>query len=131
LLLDVADPIVSEKNGYTPLHAAVYKENLEIAQLLCQRQQIIVNLPDKRGYTPLHLACKTANYDIIVELLKVRQVDVRMMTKKGETVLHILEASTRRTKKVSRCVEAIQETDPYFVEQSGIGISFDNYENEN
>ncbi|XP_060594742.1 ankyrin-3-like [Ruditapes philippinarum] len=131
LLLDVADPNVSEKNGYTPLHAAVYKEDLEIVQLLSNRQQVIVNLPDKRGYTPLHLACKTANYDIIVELLKVRQIDVRMMTKKGETVLHILKASTRRTKNVSRCVEAIQQTDPYFVEQSGIGVSFDNYENEN
>ncbi|XP_060583640.1 ankyrin-3-like [Ruditapes philippinarum] len=131
LLLDVADPNVFEKNGYTPLNAAVYKDDLEIVQLLSNRQQVIVNLPDKRGYTPLHLACKTANYDIIVELLKMRQVDVRMMTKKGETVLHILKASTRRTKNLSKCLEAIQQTDPYFVEQSGIGISFDNYENEN
>jgi ankyrin repeat protein len=50
-----------DTDGYTPLHLACIKGNIDIVNILLKCNSS-VNLCGTDGYTPLHLACIKDNY---------------------------------------------------------------------
>ena len=75
------------QNGYTPLHIAAKKNQVDIARLLLDHGAK-PNCESKNGYTPLHLASQEGHTDI-VELLVQRKADVNCRAKPGLTPMHL------------------------------------------
>ncbi len=74
--------------GYTPLHIACWKSDLETVKKLLE-YNAKVNVSSYRGYTPLHMAVARKNADIeIVKLLLENGADINAVDVDGNTVLH-------------------------------------------
>ncbi|XP_053391270.1 ankyrin-1-like [Mercenaria mercenaria] len=73
-----SDVQTSEKDGYTPLDAAVHKGQIEIVKLLGPLAD--VNAQDKYGKTPLHTVCDQMNLDIFKILVEDLRADYCMRT---------------------------------------------------
>ncbi|XP_060591245.1 uncharacterized protein LOC132746185 [Ruditapes philippinarum] len=82
-----------QKQGFTPLHAAIHKDLDDIATRLTGDSD--VNAKDKYGKTALHVACEKAKVRLIQTLLKTG-ADQRIITKRGDTVYHILRRSKKK-----------------------------------
>ncbi|XP_053375540.1 uncharacterized protein LOC123563868 [Mercenaria mercenaria] len=102
-LLNVADVQQPEKNGFTPLHAAIHKGHTNVAKLICP--QANVNAQDRFGKTALHTACEKFNFEMFKTLVEEFNADVRMLTKKGKTVMHILAEQTNLMRIHSRTMK--------------------------
>jgi len=89
LLLD--HQIKVNTKGYlkwTPLHWAVYNQNLLVVQLLVENNTRI-NVKEKNGLTPLHIAAIKGNVDIIKYLIK-QKAKINIKDEKNKiTPLHI------------------------------------------
>ena len=96
LLNSVAELNNHDKNGFTPLHVAVYNGYLEVVKLLCSNPSVNVNAQDKYGKTPLHLAALTGRYEIFLHLISY-QADWRMITNRGDSLAHIAYRKARNT----------------------------------
>lgn len=71
------------QNGYTPLHIAAKKNQMEIATTLLQ-YGAETNILTKQGVTPLHLASQEGHSDMAALLLeKGANVNVPTKVKKG------------------------------------------------
>lgn len=88
MLKDVVDLSVPDKNGFTPLHVAVYKGYSVLAQFLCSAPSVNVNAKDRYGKTPLHVAAIKGFSEIFITLVD-HKADWRMVTKRGDTVMHL------------------------------------------
>lgn len=71
------------KLGWTPLHYAASKAQVETSQMLIAKQAI-VNAPGTDGTTPLMMAAATGKQDI-VRLLMKNGADPTMFNEKGKT----------------------------------------------
>ncbi|XP_045163233.2 uncharacterized protein LOC123527673 [Mercenaria mercenaria] len=87
-LLKVANVNLADRNGYTPLHAAIHRGNTDIAKQICTLAN--VNAKDRYGKTPLHTACEKENLELVKLLVQTYHADVRMLTDKGQSIMHIL-----------------------------------------
>ena len=67
------------QNGYTPLHIAAKKNQMDIATTLIE-YGAEPNAPSKNGFTPLHLAAQEGNTDM-VSLLLEHKADVNSKAK--------------------------------------------------
>jgi ankyrin repeat protein len=74
--------------GYTPLHVAVDKVNIEIVRLLLRHPDIEVNTIDNTGNTPLHLAASHGYIEIVRLLLGHPDIAVNSTNNLGDTPLH-------------------------------------------
>ncbi|KAL4223168.1 hypothetical protein ACF0H5_016640 [Mactra antiquata] len=81
-----------QKQGFTPLHASIFKGLSETAKELVPYSD--VNTQDKFGRTALHVACEMVNTEVIDYLLDNR-ADQRMITKRGDTIFHILRRKAK------------------------------------
>ncbi|KAL3702475.1 hypothetical protein R1sor_020497 [Riccia sorocarpa] len=73
-----------------PLHHAVKKNFVEIAELLLQHPEIDVNAQDRSSRTPLHLACRKGFTEIVAKLLNYEdKINVNARAKGGITPLHL------------------------------------------
>ena len=71
--LSQADPDISkiDNAGWTPMHRAIEKDNIEIIKLLIFKSgNANLNFADRQGKTPLTFAIAKGNLDIIELLLK-------------------------------------------------------------
>ncbi|XP_028130015.2 serine/threonine-protein phosphatase 6 regulatory ankyrin repeat subunit A-like isoform X1 [Diabrotica virgifera virgifera] len=84
----------------TPLHAAAYKGEAEVTELLL-KNGARVNAKDSKWVTPLHRAC-SVGADKVVELLLSYQADVCARDRLWQTPLHVAAASSAYS-----CVEQI------------------------
>ncbi|XP_053405919.1 serine/threonine-protein phosphatase 6 regulatory ankyrin repeat subunit C-like [Mercenaria mercenaria] len=111
------DKTKSQKQGYTPLNAAIHKELPEVATKLIGLSD--VNVVDRFGKTPLHVACDKMNTVLIKKLLE-NGADPRQITKRGDTIFHLLKRKKNRTplNKIEESKYAemlLAEWDPEFV----------------
>ena len=72
----------------TPLHAAIDKGHVKVAQLLLQHDAD-VDAGDEDGQTPLHLAAKRGDLDTLRSLLIVRRANPDAQNKDKETPLFL------------------------------------------
>ncbi|KAL3702472.1 hypothetical protein R1sor_020494 [Riccia sorocarpa] len=72
-----------------PLHHAVEKNFVEIAELLLQHREIDVNAQDSSLRTPLHLACRNGFTEIVAMLLNKDKIYVNARAKGDITPLHL------------------------------------------
>lgn len=70
---------VSFQNGYTPLHIAAKKNQMEITTTLLE-YGASTNTVTRQGITPLHLAAQEGNVDIVT-LLLARDAPINMGNK--------------------------------------------------
>jgi ankyrin repeat protein len=107
-----------QKQGFTPLHAAIHKDLDDIATILIQDSD--VNAKDKYGKTALHVACEKAKIGLIQMLLN-NGADPRIITKRGDTVYHILRRSKKKLPgndiTSQRAEQLMREFDPEFAER--------------
>uniref|UniRef100_A0A8D3E7U4 Ankyrin 3 n=1 Tax=Scophthalmus maximus TaxID=52904 RepID=A0A8D3E7U4_SCOMX len=75
------------QNGYTPLHIAAKKNQMEITTTLLE-YGASTNTVTRQGITPLHLAAQEGNVDIVT-LLLARDAPVNTGNKSGLTPLHL------------------------------------------
>lgn len=70
-------PVCATQNGYTPLHIAAKKNQMEIATVLLQ-YGAETNILTKQGVTPLHLASQEGHADMAALLIsKGAQINVQ------------------------------------------------------
>ncbi|KAH3827932.1 hypothetical protein DPMN_129878 [Dreissena polymorpha] len=131
-LLPYGDKAIQQKQGFTPLHAAVFKGNAKTTSQLAVN--VDVNARDKYGRTPLHVACEKGDIQIANLLLNKYKADHRMITKRGDSVYHILRRKKLNQTNDEHCkrrlIEILISTiDPTFIEsisnksnRSGISI---------
>ncbi|XP_008941659.1 PREDICTED: ankyrin-2, partial [Merops nubicus] len=74
-------------NGYTPLHIAAKKNQMQIATTLLN-YGAETNILTKQGVTPLHLASQEGHTDIVTLLLE-KGSNIHVATKTGLTSLHL------------------------------------------
>lgn len=87
-LQDVSDLNIPDKNGFTPLHVAVYNGYSKLVDSLCAYPLVNVNAKDRYGKTPLHLAAIKGFSKIFITLVK-NKADWRMITRRGDTLMHL------------------------------------------
>ena len=85
LLQQKADVNALQVDGATALHWAVYRDDLEMTDLLI-RAGAKVNVLNREGITPLHMASLYGNVPMIDRLLKA-EADVKGRGPAGETML--------------------------------------------
>ena len=83
-LLISIDPNIPNKDGYTPLLLATYKQNLKCVELLLSINKINVNFLGPSG-SALHIACKKNNMKIFSLLL--HKSDVFLLDQNGKVPL--------------------------------------------
>lgn len=88
MLKGVANVSVPDKNGFTALHEAVYKGDIDAVKCIIQCPMVDVNATDKYGKSPLHIAAENGFSDIFFELVGCR-ADWRMISNRGDTILHL------------------------------------------
>lgn len=69
------------QNGYTPLHIAAKKNQMEITTTLLE-YGASTNTVTRQGITPLHLAAQEGNVDIVT-LLLARDAPINVGNKVG------------------------------------------------
>jgi ankyrin repeat protein len=86
MLLNRADRERRDKDGYTPLHWAVKKGNIEIVELFME-VPLDKGSRNTKGYTALHLAAQGGN-QCIFDILASRGWDIESQDRKYWTPLH-------------------------------------------
>ena len=69
LLDNGADSKCVAKNGYTPLHVAAKRNQIDIATALIE-YGADVNAVSRAGFTPVHLAAQEGNPDMVTLLIQ-------------------------------------------------------------
>ena len=83
-LVITIDPNIPNKDGYTPLLLATYKQNIKCVELLLSIENIDVNFLGPSG-SALHVACKKNNMKISSLLL--HKSDIFLLDKNGKVAL--------------------------------------------
>ena len=82
--------------GYTPLHIAVMKSNIDLVSLLLN-QSLNINVMSIDGQTPLHVAADTGNETVIQKLL-AQKADPSLKDARGNISLHLVVQPKQETK---------------------------------
>ncbi|AXK60187.1 ankyrin repeat domain-containing protein [Candidatus Chromulinivorax destructor] len=77
-----------DKNGETPFHRAVSRNNEDIIEMLLSNEFVKKDVQNKNGQTPLHYAALN-NEERIARMLIDKGADVNTQTKYRETALHL------------------------------------------
>ena len=74
-------------NGQTPLHLAIDRNNMPLAQELLKSKRIKIEIQDNTGRSPIHIAASKANNTVLTELIRMK-AKVDSQAKGGWTPLH-------------------------------------------
>ncbi|MDC1161875.1 ankyrin repeat domain-containing protein [Tenacibaculum sp.] len=102
------NPNLMDKNGVSAIHLAVYFENLELINILCQKganmnlKSISKNnnskkdIPVSNNYTPLMFASYFEKEQSVSELLKCKNVEIKIKSKDNKTALDIAKEKNNK-----------------------------------
>jgi len=108
LLSKGVDINLKNRQGWTPLHAAVWNQKQDIAKLLIEKGAD-VNVKDKSSRTALQFAADTGQKEI-VELLIAKKAEVNTMNARGENALSL--ATKKGHKEVAAYLTEHGATEP-------------------
>lgn len=74
--------------GWTPLHYAALRGNLEATRVLVQQDSSIAYILDNSGLSPLHVAAYAGHLKVVEELIRCRPDTCDLVNHNGQTVLH-------------------------------------------
>ena len=77
-------------SGYTALHWAAKRGNLNVVKLLVGGYSVHVNQKSHGGYTPLHLACQFGHQEIFDILVETFGADSHLRDNSGRKPIHYL-----------------------------------------
>lgn len=77
-----------DKEGWTPIHLACFKGNLDVASFIIQCKADINSKTQKNNLTPLHLSCLRGNHEI-ASLLIQHKAEVNQCADLAWTPLHL------------------------------------------
>lgn len=102
--------------GWTPLHYAALRGNLEATQLLMQRDSSVSYILDKSGMSALHVAAYAGHTDVMEEMIRCRPDICDLVNHYGQTALHaaVLGGRTNvimHSLSMSKLAELINEAD--------------------
>ncbi|XP_048430159.1 ankyrin repeat-containing protein At5g02620-like [Pyrus x bretschneideri] len=103
--------------GWTPLHYAAFKGNLEAVRVLMQCDSSACYILDKSGMSALHVAAYAGHPKITDDLIRCRPDTCDLLSAKGQTVLHsaVLGGQTNvikyvlKTPKLERLINEADE----------------------
>ncbi|KAI3915864.1 hypothetical protein MKX01_026502 [Papaver californicum] len=81
--------MIIDSNGYTPLHLASVRTNLQMVKLLLKVQPGSCVVQDEDGRTPLHLGAMKDRVEIMKLLLEDGLSDAIHIKNDEETILHL------------------------------------------
>ncbi len=73
----------------TPLHYAVYSNNLKAIKSIICREGVDINARDYKGLTPLHFARDLTNQSLIRKFLSYPEIELNPQCNNGFTPLHL------------------------------------------
>ncbi|XP_026388839.1 ankyrin repeat-containing protein At5g02620-like isoform X1 [Papaver somniferum] len=81
---------VKDSQGFTALHLASVRGNVDMVRLLLNARVDTCTVPDQDGRTPLHLAAMRNNVEVM-EMLLLRKPDAiyQVLMDRRETILHL------------------------------------------
>ena len=79
------------RDGYTPLHRAVFQKDLEKVKELLENPDIDMNVQDNYGQTPLMKAFLYGTHNIIKEILEHPEVDTGIRDKRSMTASELAD----------------------------------------
>lgn len=74
--------------GWTPLHYAALRGNLEATRVLVQQDSSIAYILENSGLSPLHVAAYAGHLKVVEELIRCRPDTCDLVNHNGQTVLH-------------------------------------------
>jgi ankyrin repeat protein len=74
--------------GWTPLHYAAFRGNVEATRSLIGRDSSAAYILDKSGMSALHVAAYAGSIKVMKELIRLRPDTCDLLNHKGQTVLH-------------------------------------------
>ena len=77
-------------SGYTALHWAAKRGNLNVVKLLAGSYSAHVNAKSNGGYTPLHLACQFGHRDVSDLLIETYGADQHLRDNSGRKPIHYM-----------------------------------------
>ena len=86
-IISKCSPNINAEIGFTPLHAAVETNNMDIINCLIKHGAEL-NVKDSRGNTPLLIAAKKSYFQPMQSLLK-HGADADIQNNEGKTALHV------------------------------------------
>ena len=87
LAYNECDPNVVDKDGYTPLQLALFRQNYVTVALLLLSSKCNPNT-NINGYTPLHFVCDEGDLELVSLILSDREYRSDMQRSDGKTPLH-------------------------------------------
>ncbi|KAI3927130.1 hypothetical protein MKX01_029898 [Papaver californicum] len=81
---------VKDSQGFTPLHLASVRDNVNMVRLLLNARVDACTVPDQDGRIPLHLAAMRNNVEVM-EMLLLRKPEAiyQVLMNRKETILHL------------------------------------------
>jgi len=92
-MVDQADLLVFEKNGWNSLHLAVRAGLTDLVSQLLRADRRCVNIVTRDGQAPLHIAIASGNISVVKCLLETAECDVNIQDSQGRTGLHYASLS--------------------------------------
>ena len=77
-------------SGYTALHWAAKRGNLNVVKLLAGSYSAHVNAKSNGGYTPLHLASRFGHQDVVDLLVETYGADQHLRDNSGRKPIHYM-----------------------------------------
>eukprot|EP01060_Flectonema_neradi_P030709 TRINITY_DN450_c1_g1_i1.p1 TRINITY_DN450_c1_g1~~TRINITY_DN450_c1_g1_i1.p1 ORF type:complete len:411 (+),score=73.30 TRINITY_DN450_c1_g1_i1:73-1305(+) len=109
LLLNRAESITHRRcNGETVLTAVCKGDNVEVVDVVLNKCEKLINIPNAQLSTPLHVAARNGNIEIVTRLMAVKGCKLNAVDSQHQRPLNI--ACTHRFNDIAKLLLSVQKT---------------------